>query len=67
MANSEKVPAPENSEIQGDSLNSEICEPTNLIIDNTVRPMRESLRKRLKPAGTNGQQQPPQTPPQGHS
>jgi hypothetical protein len=49
MANPEKIPVPDQPEIQLDSLNSEIFEPTDVVIDTTIRPMRESLRKRLKP------------------
>ena len=64
MANSEKTPAPDDSEIQGDSLNSQIFEPTDVVIDTTVRPMRESLRKGIKPM--NGRQEPPETPSPSH-
>jgi hypothetical protein len=34
---------------QWDSLNSDVVEVTEGEVDYTVRPMRESLRKRLKP------------------
>jgi hypothetical protein len=63
MANPEKVPVPDQPELQRDSLNSDVFEPTDLVIDTTVRPMRESLRKRLKQPA-NGQQshEPPTTP-----
>ena len=46
MANPEKSPAPDQPAIECDSLNSELFEPTDVVIDTTVRPMRESLRKR---------------------
>ena len=46
MANPEKSPTPDRPEIQWDSLNCEVFEPTDVVIDNTVRPMRKSSRKR---------------------
>jgi hypothetical protein len=59
MANSDNRPSPEKSQGQWDSLNCEIVEPTDVVDDYTVRPMRESLRKRLKPSFDR---QPPQEP-----
>jgi hypothetical protein len=47
-----------------DSLNADILEPTGGTVDTTVRPMRESLRKRLKPP-YNGR--PPQERPTENS
>lgn len=47
---------PDGGQIQGDSLNSDIVEVTTMEVDNTVRPMRDSLRKRLKA--------PPSAPPE---
>jgi hypothetical protein len=38
----------ENDEIGWDSLNSDVVQITQVEVDNTVRPMRESLRQRLK-------------------
>jgi hypothetical protein len=48
MSNPEKAPLPEKEGVQFDSLNMDIVEPTDVIVDNTVRPMRDSLRKWLK-------------------
>jgi hypothetical protein len=63
MSNSEKSPIPDEPPIQWDSLNSEVVEPTDVVVDTTVRPMREALRKRLKP--TNGSGRPQEPPAQG--
>jgi hypothetical protein len=54
-------PAPEIVPVQFDSLNCDNYEPTNVEIDNTVRPMRDSLRKYLKLPPYN---KPPTGPPQ---
>jgi hypothetical protein len=59
MAASDNLPSPDKSQGQWDSLDCEIVEPTDVVEDHTVRPMRESLRKRLKPPFN---QPPPQTP-----
>ena len=61
MPNPENDPCP--AEGRADSLNSEIVEVTGGTVDTTVRPMRESLRKRLKPP-YNCQPLPPALPPQ---
>jgi hypothetical protein len=42
----------ENSESQLDSLNSDVVEVTQVEVDNTVRPMRASLRQRLNMPST---------------
>jgi len=69
MANPDKTPVPEKDQVQLDSLNMDICEPTDVVVDNTVRPMRDSLRKWLKlppydrpPAGKPLPQRPPEKP-----
>jgi hypothetical protein len=61
MANPEKAPVPEKDQVQFDSLNMDIVEPTDVVVDKTVRPMRDSLRKwsKLPPYD-----KPPQAPPQ---
>jgi len=65
MANPEKHAASEQPENQWDSLNCEVFEPTDVVIDTTVRPMRESLRKALKPPHNGeGSHEPPKTPTQ---
>jgi hypothetical protein len=66
MATSESLPAPSSNSFQADSLDCDIVEPTGGVVDTTVRPMRESLRKRLKPpySGQPPTSQPPQEPPQ---
>jgi hypothetical protein len=49
MANPEQSPTPEKDAVQFDSLNSDVFEPTDVVVDNnTVRPMRDSMRKWLK-------------------
>jgi hypothetical protein len=60
MANSEKGPVSEKDQVQFDSLNIDIVEPTDVVADNTVRPMRDSLRRWLKlPPYDKPQQAPP--------
>jgi hypothetical protein len=65
MVNPDSGPVPEKDVAQFDSLNIDIVEPTDVVVDNTVRPMRDSLRKWLKlppydkPPPTG---QPPQEP-----
>jgi hypothetical protein len=49
MTNAQERPSPESDQVQLDSLNCEIAEPTDVVDDYTVRPMRESLRRRLQP------------------
>jgi hypothetical protein len=66
----EKSPTPEKDQVQYDSLNIDIFEPTDVLIDNTVRPMPDSLRKWLKlppydkspPTGKPPQQSPSDKP-----
>jgi len=48
MASPDRLPTPENDEIQSDSLNMDIYEPTEAVDDTTVRPMPDCLRKALK-------------------
>jgi hypothetical protein len=64
MANPEQAPCPEKDGVQFDSLNSDIFEPTDVVVDNTVRPMPDSLRKWLKlpPYDKPATGQPPQAP-----
>jgi hypothetical protein len=64
MANPEKAPTPDEGQVWCDSLNTEIVEVdlSKVERDDTVRPMRESLRKRLKPP-YNGQPLPSAEPP----
>lgn len=65
MTNPEKAPVPDEPEIQLDSLNCDICEPTDVVIDTTVRPMRESLRKGLNlPHTGDGSHELPNNSPQ---
>jgi hypothetical protein len=64
VANPENAPPPDEGQVRWDSLN---CDTVEVILtggDYTVRPMRESLRKRLKPP-YNGQPLPvpPKEPP----
>jgi hypothetical protein len=59
MTNPEKAPDPAGIQIQMDSEDSETVEIVNVVSDTTVRPMRESLRKHLKPP-YNGQPFPPE-------
>jgi hypothetical protein len=47
----------EKEQISWDSLNTDVLEPTGGTIDTTIRPMRESLRKRLKQP-SNGEPSP---------
>lgn len=61
MANPEKGPALDKNQVQFDSLNMDIVEPTDVVVDKTVRPMRDSLRKWLKLPPYD---QPPQAPSQ---
>jgi kynurenine formamidase len=51
MANPQKDPSPDEGRVQFDSLNCEIVDVdlSKVEHDNTVRQIRESLRKRLKP------------------
>jgi hypothetical protein len=55
----------ESGQSSWDSLNTDVLEPTGGTVDTTVRPMRESLRKRLKPPcnGLPSQEPPEETPP----
>lgn len=64
MANPEKGPAANKEPAQFDSFNCDVVEPTNVVEDNTVRPMPDSLRKWLKLPPYD---KPPSTgqPPQG--
>jgi hypothetical protein len=64
MPDPQKNPAPDNGSVQFDSLNCDNFEPTNVEIDNTVRPMSDSLRKYLKlpPYNKPPTDQPPQAP-----
>ena len=66
MANPENAFSPDKPPMPWDSLNSEAFEPTAVVVDNTVRPLRESLRKRLKPPHTGQlpQEPPTETPPE---
>jgi hypothetical protein len=48
MPNAENGSHIENNQSGWDSLNSDVVEITQVEVDNTVRPMRESLRQRLK-------------------
>jgi hypothetical protein len=61
MANPEKSPAFEKDQVQFDSLNMDIVEPTDVVVDKTVRPMPDSLRKWLKLPPYD---KPPEAPPQ---
>lgn len=64
MANSEKGPAFDKNQVQFDSLNMDIVEPTDVVVDDTVRPIPESLRKWLKlPPYDKPSQAPPQEKP----
>ena len=65
MTNPQNANDPEKEQVSWDSLNTDILEPTGGTIDTTVRPMRESLRKRLKQPPNGGP--PPESPagPQG--
>jgi hypothetical protein len=67
MANPEKTPSPGEGQVRWDSLNCEIVEvhASEMQGDNMVRPMRESLRKRLRPP-YNGQPLPPLEPPKDY-
>ena len=59
MANPEKSPDTPEGELQLDSLNCEDIELVSTECDTTIRPMRESLRKLLRPP-YNGQPFPPE-------
>jgi hypothetical protein len=61
MTNRHKGSFPESSVGQWDSLNCDVVGPTDVVEDTTVRPMRESLRKRLQAPRAKA---PPQEPPQ---
>ena len=60
MANPEKQPALDKDHVRTDALNMDIVEPTDVVEDTTVRPMRDSLRKWLKLPPYD---KPPQAPP----
>jgi hypothetical protein len=59
MANPENVPDPYGFQVEWDNADGETVEATDVVADTTVRPLRESLRKRLRPP-YNGQPFPPE-------